>query len=433
MKYIENEKVELKEIFSKEIKKEIVAFANTYGGELYIGINDFGEVVGVNNPDEVILQTMNMLRDNIKPDIMSAISSSVINDSGKNIIKITVSRGTNAPYYLQEKGLKPSGVFVRQGSSSAPASEAAIRKMIKETDGDSFEKERSLETELSFDIAKKEFQTRNLQLNVSQMKTLGIIKDENIYTNLGLLLSDQCKHSIKVAIFHGNNKLKFKDRKEFSGSLLKQLNDVYTYVDLINKTNSEIKGLIREDKRDYPEDAIREALINAIVHREYSFSGSTLISVFENRIEIVSLGGLFGGITMEDISAGISQARNEKLSAIFYRLQLIEAYGTGIAKIMESYPNSIIKPEIKVTDNVFSITLPNTNVNFIDGINADYTSDSIIKYIDANGKITRKVVESILDVGQTMAGRLLKNLIEENIIMKKGKGLKTYYVKNNKK
>lgn len=114
-----------------------------------------------------------------------------------------------------------------------------------------------------------------------------------------LLVSNQCKHSIKFAIFQGIDKLVFKDRKEFNGSIFTQLTEVYKLIDLYNGKKASFHDLIRTDERDYPEDAIREALLNAIVHRDYSFSGSTLINIYLERLEISSLGGLVPGLSLE--------------------------------------------------------------------------------------------------------------------------------------
>ncbi|MBN4067682.1 putative DNA binding domain-containing protein [Alkaliphilus transvaalensis] len=428
MRYIESEIVELKEEFTKDIRKGVIAFANTKGGVLYVGIADNGVVKGISAPTDTLLRIISMLRDSIKPDIMSYVSSKIVEVESKNIIVINVARGSNLPYYLGDKGLKPSGVYIRQGSASAPASESAIRNMIKEADGNSFEKGRALETELTFKSAQIEFKNRNIEFSKAQMKTLGLIKDDEIFTNLGLIISDQCKHTIKVAVFHGKNKMKFKDRREFGGSVFDQIKDAYQYIDLLNKTGSEIKGLRRTDVRDYPEEAIREALINTIVHREYSFSGSTLISIYDDRIEFVSIGGLFGGITMKDILLGISQTRNERLAAIFYRLELIEAYGTGIAKILYSYKDNLIKPEVKVSDNAFMITIPRKMDLTMHGEKTDNKKE-VLKFIKENKSITRKEVENILGVGQTLAGRLLKELADKKIIMKIGKSSKVRYVK----
>ncbi len=207
---------------------------------------------------------------------------------------------------------------------------------------------------MTFEYANLEFQSNNLNFNQAHMKTLGVQDNEGLYTNLGLLLSEQCIHNIKVACFEGEDKNIFKDRRKFSGSILKQLSDSFKYIDLFNKTKATFAGLTRIDKRDYPPEAIREALINSIVHREYSFSGSTLINIFDDLIEFVSLGGLVPGLALEDIMIGVSQCRNEKLANIFYRLKLIEAYGTGISKIIASYNNSANKPVINATLWCFS-------------------------------------------------------------------------------
>lgn len=181
------------------------------------------------------------------------------------------------PYYLVGKGLRPEGVFVRHGAASVPATMTAIRKMIRETDGDSYERLRSVEQLLTFNSAKSEFSRRKVQLGEGQMGTLGLKNVDKIYTNLALLLSDQCIHTIKMALFQDTTQQVFKDRQEFRGSLFKQMNEAYSYLDLCNKTASTFDGLLRIDTRDYPETALREALLNAIVHREYSTSGSILI------------------------------------------------------------------------------------------------------------------------------------------------------------
>ena len=151
-----------------------------------------------------------------------------------------------------------------------------------------------------------------------------------------MLLSDQCSHTIKAAVFEGGSKQVFKDRREFDGSLLKQLNDAYAYISQFNRVRSEFSGLYRNDFRDYPEEALREALLNALVHRDYSYSASTLISILDDRIEFVSVGDLSRRIYF-GYHAGISVTRNEWLANVFYRLELIEAYGTGVPKILQSY------------------------------------------------------------------------------------------------
>ncbi len=361
MTYQESETVELKSLVTDDIKKEIIAFANSEGGKLYIGVRDDGEVIGLDNPDGSALQVSNMVRDSIKPDVTMFLHYQTIEADGKKIIEVNVQRGTDRPYYLAQKGMRPEGVYVRQGYSSVPATDTAIRRMIKETDGDSFESMRSLEQALTFEVTEKEFRLRKVEFGPQQMHTLKFVDNDGLYSNLALLLSEQNPHTIKVAVFQGINQTIFKDRREFGGSLMKQMNDVYDYIDFHNQTRATIEKLSRIDVRDYPILAVREALLNLLVHRDYSFSASALISIYDDRMEFVSVGGLMPGIELEDVMAGLSICRNQNLANVFYRLHLIEAYGTGLRKIMDAYEDLSEKPVISVTKNSFKITLPNVN------------------------------------------------------------------------
>lgn len=439
LELIESDNVDFKEIYVADIKKEVIAFANTRGGIIYIGIADNGSVIGLENTDEVMLQIGNAIRDAVKPDVTLFVDYKVESIERKKVITISVQRGVDRPYYLAEKGLKPSGVYVRQGSASVPASEDAIRQMIKETDGDTYEKIRSFNQDLTFMYMTNEMNKRNLEFSSVQMTTLGVIGNDSLYTNLGLLLSDQCVHSIKIAYFEGSSKSVFKDRREFHGSLLKQLSDAYEYIDLLNKTKATFIGLERIDTRDYPSEAIRESLLNSIVHREYSFSGSTLINIYDDRIEFISLGGLVPGLSIDAIMLGVSQSRNEKLANFFYRLKLIEAYGTGITKIISSYKESMIQPSIKATDGAFQVILPNLNYlvdydlknsNKINALNVDFSNiqfQAVMDVVVKQGSITRNQTQNLLGVGQSRALKVLNEMVEAKLIVPFGKGKNTEY------
>ena len=304
MRFQETETVELKAIVREEIKKEIIAFANCEGGTIYVGVADDGEVLGVENADECALQISNMVRDAVKPDVTMFLHYETLDFDGKAVVAVRVQRGTNRPYYLAKKGLRPEGVYVRQGYSSVPATDTAIRQMIKETDGDSFEGMRSINQALTFEAAEKEFALRKISFGQPQMQTLKLVSADGLYTNLGLLLSDQCMHTTKLAVFEGTDQNEFKDRREFSGSLLKQLNEVYEYIDFRNQNHATFNGLLRIDHRDYPEVALREALLNSLVHRDYSYRASTLISLYRDRMEFVTLGGLLAGLELNEILSG---------------------------------------------------------------------------------------------------------------------------------
>ena len=437
MTLFESETVELKAIVVEDIKKEVIAFANCGGGKLYVGIADNGEVVGVDKADDSLQQITNMIRDSIKPDITMFVHYEILNMDGKKVILVDIQQGTNRPYYLAKKGLRPEGIYVRQGTSSVPATDTAIRQMIKETDGDSFEEMRSLNQELTFHATQSEFSSRGILFEQPQKQTLKLLTRDGVYTNLGLLLSEQCVHTIKAAVFQGTDQSVFKDRREFSGSLMQQMNDVYAYIDFRNQTQATFDKLRRIDTRDYPETAVREALLNLLVHRDYSFRSSAFISIYADRIEFVSIGGLLPGLGINDILMGVSVCRNQNLADVFYRLELIEAYGTGIQKIMSAYKGNQRLPQIEVTDNAFKIILPNVNYaanaepgndkNQAVNIPKESNEQMILNYLNDNITVTRADVEDMLQVSTATAYRILKQMSKDGALIQLGKGKNTKY------
>lgn len=429
--YKEDQETELKVELTKDIKKEIIAFANTNNGTIYIGIDDNSHVIGLKNAEKDLEALSGMIREGIRSDLTLYTKIYIENIDDKDIIIVKVSEAPNKPYYLADKGLKSSGVYLRHGNVSVQASEEVIKKLLLESNSSTFESNISNNQDLHFNYLKSNFKKHNIEINENKFKTLNIINSTNQYTNLGLLLSDECPYSIKCAIFNGNNKLEFKDRKEFTGSVLKQVNDTYEYLDLYNKTKGKIVGLERQDIKDYPEYALRESLLNAIIHRDYNFTGSILISLFDNHYEITSLGGLVKGISINDLYNGVSESRNPNLANIFYRLKYVESFGTGIGRILESYKNFNKKPLLLDSDNAFKVTL--FNVNYTDENKKVLPSnlsqeEKILEYLKTNNKITRLIVEQLLEIAPTRSKQILSNMVKEKLIISKGNGKNTYYV-----
>ena len=429
--YKEDQKTELKVELTKDIKKEVVAFANSNDGTIYIGIDDNGKIIGLKNAEKDLEALSGMIREGICSDLTLYTKIYIENIENKDIIIVKVSEAPNKPYYLAEKGLKSSGVYLRHGNVSVQASEEVIKKMLLESNSNSFENNISINQNLHFEYLKEVFKKHNIEINDNKFKSLNITTLNGQYTNLGLLLSDECPYSIKCAIFNGNNKIEFKDRKEFTGSVLKQVNDTYEYLDLYNKTKGKIVGLERQDIRDYPEYALRESLLNAVIHRDYNFTGSILISLFDDHYEITSLGGLVKGISLKDLYAGVSESRNPNLVNIFYRLKYVESFGTGIGRILESYQAYEKKPLILDSDNAFKVTL--FNVNYIDEyvkvLPSNLTQEEqIIKYLEKNNKINRLTVEALLEVSKTRANDILNKMIDDNILIQTGSGKNIYYM-----
>ena len=186
---------------TKDIKKEIVAFANTNDGTIYIGIDDSGNVIGLKNADKDLESLSGMIREGIKSDLTLYTKIYIERIEDKDIIIVKVSEAPNKPYYLSDKGLKSSGVYLRHGNASVQASEEVIKKMLIESNSNSFENNVSSIQDLHFEYLKNIFKNHNIEINDNKFKTLSIVNLNNRYTNLGLLLSDECPYSIKCAIF----------------------------------------------------------------------------------------------------------------------------------------------------------------------------------------------------------------------------------------
>lgn len=437
---IENVDIEFKELdrmtgaIPDSAVKEIIAFANTEGGEIYFGVSNDGTVIGVQDPDDTMTRLSNIAHNTILPDVIPFIQIRTIEMDGKPVVKVSVSVGTERPYYLAREGLKPRGVYVRRGSACIPVNVAGIREMLMETSGKSFEEGRSLDQELTFHTFEDEMRRSSLECGPTQMKTLKLIGSDGLFTNLGLLLSDQCPFTIKAAVFQGEDNAVFRERQEFSGSVLRQLNEAYHFLDFYNRTEARFNGLRREDCRDYPEEAVREALLNSIVHRDYLFSGSTIINMYADHMEFISLGGLVRGLSLDAVFMGASQSRNPNLAAVFYRLNLVESYGTGVRKILRSYESSERTPIFKTAEGIFSVELPskNGNTSLSSPVPGDDPSNiqngDILRYIQKKGSVTRKSIEDEFHFGATKAYKVLMRLCEEGRLRQEKQGKQTKYV-----
>jgi len=429
----ETEKLEFKITDSDKIYKSVIAFANTEGGMILVGVANSGEIEPLPDIDDVYTRITNGIRDGIAPDVTIFVKYTLENEG---IIRIEISEGSYKPYYLKANGLKPSGVYVRQGASSVQASPEKIREMIKYADGDVFEELRSIEQKLTFLSCTNTFKSNGLEFGEGKFKILGIHnKGQGLYTNLGLLLSDQCPYSIKIAVFSDEQNTVFRDRKEFTGSVFTQMDEAFAYLQICNQNRSVIDGLTRTDHWDYPQEAIREALINALIHRDYSYSGPIIINVNEKYIEFISIGGLLPGLLPEDIRSGISQLRNRNLAEIFHRLHFIEAYGTGIRRILSLYTGYEETPDIVITTNSFKITLPNTNYAQERRIAPSVTTPvispqmrTILDCVGKNPRVSDGELQQILGIKRTRLYALISQMKRSGFIDVSGRGKEKIYL-----
>lgn len=416
----EGRSVEFKTMVNDSAVKTVAAFANCDGGRIYIGVADDGEVLGIEDVDAELLRLTEKMRANIRPDVLMMVAVDVEHFDGKSVIVVTVQRGPKRPYYLASKDLRPEGVYVRSGAASVPSSDTAILQMIRESEGDSFESRESLNQNLTFEFFARKLAERGFSLDEGAMRTMGLMGDCG-FTNLALLLSDQCPPFLKAAAFDDDRRDVFLEREEYSGSLLEQLESAYAFLEAHNHFKTRYEGLNRIDFDDYPSAALREALVNAVAHREYALSGPTLVSVMPSRVEIVTLGGLVPGISYDDLDASISLPRNRLLASVLYRLGFIEAWGTGIGRMRSAYDDQREAVEISVTPNTFTVALANRNASGASRECADMTADEVLVVRTiASGNTTRSAIQGVVGFSQTKTIGILNDLIEKGIVMREG-------------
>lgn len=409
----EDTRTEYKSDYSDGVAKTVVAFSNTDGGTIFVGLDDQGRTIGLVDADKTALRCVQSIRDDVRPDVSATTSVDTIRKDDKDIVRISVSEGSEKPYYLRAKGLRSEGVYVRRGPSSVPSTEQQFNKMIRWTRSVNYEGLQSLNQSLTFVYAENVFAKAGLHFDDVHKSILGI-KTDSGYTNLGFLISDQCDYQIKAAVFNDEKKTGFVDRLEITGSLLKQFDDVMSFIRKHSMMSSEIVGVRRIDRSEFPEEAVREIVLNAIVHRDYNSLGNTLVSMYGDSLEIASPGSLVEDISEIDLMRGASFPRNRKLSELFYRLGLVEAYGTGIPRVIGAYSNSAKKPRFEIGGSIFRVTLYSMNDNGSFNIE--------------ERKFTRSDIEQKYGVSKSKATMIINQMISEGKIVKKGIGKSTFYL-----
>ena len=429
---IENQSFEQKREYNQKAKNTMLAFLNTDGGSLYIGLSDDGSVYGVDGDIDLEARKIATgFRDSVTPDPSGYFKVEPEMRDGKYIIAVTVERGTAIPYCYCAYGLVPQGVYVRVSSNTVMATREHIRQMIKDNGTGQFISELSIAQNLTFEYADKIFAEKNVKFGKEQKQSLGLLLTDGRYNNLALILSDQCPYTTKAAIFEGLNKDTFKDRKEFNGSLFKQIEDIHAYLHVFNRVRSTFEGVYRLDHPDYPDIAIREAYVNALIHRDYYIDGSVLVSMFDNRLEFMSLGGAMPGVTHDLMLAGVSVTRNEKLAQIFYRLNIIEAFGTGIPRIFSAYEKSAMQPEIPVVDGGFLIRIPNMNyiaqVGTANGKSVAQTNEQRLLSIFSDTRFNKEEAADVLGISVSGAYKLLQRMAEQGLLVAHKEGKQWVY------
>lgn len=292
-----------------------------------------------------------------------------------------------------------------------------------------FDAREASEQALTFQAASGEFEARGLALDAAAMKTLGLVSEGGRYTRLALLLSDQNPSVVKLARFSDAEAESVADRREFTGSLLSQIEALADYLGQINSLGSGFEGVKRRDQRSYPEAALREALLNAFLHRDYSKRADTLIGIYPDRIEFISIGGLSDGMTLEDALGGVPLCRNQGLAQVLCQLRLIGAFGTGIRKIRSAYKDSLVKPTFTALPNAFKVTFPNRNRQLDAAGSLFSPEERVLVLLSERKAITRRDVETLLGISPASASRLLRGMETQGLLLREANGPKTRFVR----
>ena len=363
MEYKESEIIELKRELDDDMKSEIIAFLNSYlGGTIFVGVEDDGSLSNLTEEqlDENESRVINWIRDEaIYPNCSEYVK---IKPTKDGILAIEVEAGKDKPYYLKSKGLKPSGVYVRYGRNKSQATQEEISRMLRERDNIPYESLISRYQDLTFNFLKLKFEEKGLDFSEFKMVTSGFDPKSNQYTNLAFWLSDQYDVATKMAVYQGLDRSVFRTKKQYEGSLIRQIDNALEYYDLCNEVRVIINGRpMREEVPSYNSTAAREAILNMYCHRDFSRSSNIKIEFFDDRCEMISPGGFYDGLTLEKALNGEQSFRNEKLVQLLFKLDYIENYASGLSRIFKEYKKEGLEPIIHTSSTAFKVTFPNKN------------------------------------------------------------------------
>ena len=417
MNLTENNRVELKERLTDDLEKEIVAFLNyKEGGIVYIGIDKNEKVLGVDNCDELQLKIKDRLINNISPSIMGLFDIYCEEIDNKNVLKIILASGIEKPYYIKRKGMSESGCFIRIGSSSQPMSKSMIEDMFVRRVRTSIANIESRKQDLTFRQLKICYEERGTPLNENFAKTLDLLTTSGKFNYDAFLLADENSVSIRFAKYWGNDKVELRENEELGYcSLIKSVQSVLNKFELENITQSEITSTQRIDNPLVDKVALREAVINAFVHNDYSSGDSPVFEVFSDRFVITSYGGLIDGLSKEEFFSGISKPRNRELMRIFKDLGYVEHLGSGMNRIMRKYDKSIFE----FTDHFLKVTFPFSKIKSKEK-SKEKSREKILNLIRENGFITTSELASELGLSTSAIEKHIRNLKLEGILKRIG-------------
>ena len=413
----ESQTVEFKEKITNTFLKTVSAFANFSGGDIYFGVKDTGEFVGVDNPSKFCLDVENKINESISPKPDFSFETKLKND----VIKLHVNPGLYKPYLYKGKAYK------RSHASTVEMDQIELKRMTLIGENLYFDKLEYNKKDLSFEILIENFKkTLNIsEFNTDILKTLDLITSEGKYTNAAGIVADTNNFpGIDIIKFKDNNINEISDRLKISGRsifvLFEKALEMFTHY----YQYEVIDGIKRRVVYSIPVVAFRETLINALIHRHWDNNLNIQISMFDDRVEVLSPGGLPYELSREEyLNSHISNLRNPIIAGIFFRLHYIEMFGTGITRIKLEYDDSFIKPIFETNENSIKVVLPTLSSN--DKMLSD-TENLILNHLK-NIRLTTQELVEITKFNKYKKIKAINSLIEKKIITRYGTGRSTKY------
>ena len=351
----ESHRIEYKRTLTDSFEKEVAAFLNSNeGGIIYIGINDNGQVVGCDKADEIQLKIKDRLKYNISPSCLGLFEVVLESIDNKKVIKILVASGRETPYYIKKYGMSSKGCYIRVGSSSEPMTQEMIENLFSKRVKNSLSKIKSHRQDLTFEQLKIYYEEKGLKLNDKFASNLELLTEDGYYNYVAYLLADSNGVSIKVAKYAGIDKVDLIENQEFGYcSLIKATHKVLDKLDIENKVSTLITYKNRIEKPLWDKVALREAVINAIVHNDYTTEIPPVFEIYSDRIEITSSGGLATIKNIDEFFEGYSKPINRELMRVFKDLELVEHLGSGLDKILRAYSKESFEIKNNFMKNIF--------------------------------------------------------------------------------
>jgi predicted HTH transcriptional regulator len=438
MSNTESNKIEFKRELNEKLERSVVAFLNTSeGGWLYVGVGDDGKAVGVPDIDLVQRQIVDRIKNNISPSVMGLFDVVVERIDDIPVIKIIVSSGMEKPYYLRDKGRSERGCFIRVGSSVQAMTTQMIDNLYARSRPVSLGNILAPRKSLTFEQLAIYYQAKKLKLNEQFKTSLELLTPDGSDNFVAYLLADENGVSIKVAKYAGTDKVDLIENYEYGYCcLIKATNLVLDRLDVENRTFTKITPKRRIEKQMVDRTALREAVINAIVHNDYSRNAVPIVEIFSDRISITSHGGLPIGLSHDSFFECCSMPRNRELMRVFRDAGLVEQLGSGMGRILNAYEKSVFKfageflivtfpfdegynATANATGGVDDVNNGVDDVN--NGVNNDVNGvDVILNALRDNPHITIKELAIIIGVSVRTIDRKVEKLKVEGLLKRVG-------------